>query len=53
MAMVLSREKFIKDNAGSLDKKFYVCGPPPMMDAVQGVLNEIHELERILLWSKS
>jgi ferredoxin-NADP reductase len=29
-------EKFIKDNAGSLDKKFYVCGPPPMMDAVQG-----------------
>jgi len=27
-------EEFLKVQAGSLDKRFYVCGPPPMMKSV-------------------
>lgn len=27
-------EEFIKKNAASLDSYFYLCGPPPMMDAI-------------------
>jgi ferredoxin-NADP reductase len=27
-------EAFLKDKIGDFNKKFYVCGPPPMMDAV-------------------
>jgi ferredoxin-NADP reductase len=34
-------EKFLKENIESFDKKFYVCGPPPMMDAVQGYLTNL------------
>lgn len=32
---------FLKKNIESFDKMFYVCGPPPMMDAVQGYLTEL------------
>jgi ferredoxin-NADP reductase len=31
-------EKFLKENIERFDKTFYVCGPPPMVDAVQGYL---------------
>ena len=31
-------ENFLKENLGAPDSKFYVCGPPPMMDAVQKIL---------------
>ncbi len=34
-------EQFLKDNSAGFDKKFYVCGPPPMMDAVQGFLTNL------------
>lgn len=27
-------EDFLKNHPGDLNRKFYVCGPPPMMDAV-------------------
>ncbi len=27
-------EDFLKNHLGDLNRKFYVCGPPPMMDAV-------------------
>ena len=27
-------EEFLKTNIKSFDKQFYVCGPPPMMEAV-------------------
>ncbi len=31
-------EEFIKANSGGLNKIFYLCGPPPMMDAVEKYL---------------
>lgn len=34
-------QNFLKENIGSLDKIFYVCGPPPMMDAIQGYLTNL------------
>lgn len=34
-------EKFLKDNIGDFAKTFYVCGPPPMMDAIQGYLTHL------------
>lgn len=34
-------QDFLKENIGSLDKIFYVCGPPPMMDAIQGYLTNL------------
>jgi ferredoxin-NADP reductase len=32
---------FIKANSGGLNKLFYLCGPPPMMDAVEKQLAEL------------
>lgn len=34
-------EKFLKDNISGFDKTFYVCGPPPMMDAIQEYLTNL------------
>jgi ferredoxin-NADP reductase len=34
-------EEFLKKNIENFDKTFYVCGPPPMMDAVQGYLTNL------------
>lgn len=34
-------EKFLKENIDDFDKKFYICGPPPMMDAIQGYLTKL------------
>jgi ferredoxin-NADP reductase len=31
-------ENFLKKNLGPPGSKFYVCGPPPMMDAIQNIL---------------
>ncbi len=51
---ILSREKtkeyahgmitkdFIKKNNENLDRYFYVCGPPPMMDAIEKQLAELN-----------
>lgn len=33
----ISRE-FLQEHISDFDQKFYVCGPPPMMEAVQGQL---------------
>jgi ferredoxin-NADP reductase len=30
-----------KENIDNLDEKFYVCGPPPMIEAVQGYLTNL------------
>lgn len=35
-------EEFLKSNANSLDKMFYLCGPPPMMDAVEKILANLN-----------
>ena len=32
---------FLKQNIEGFDTMFYVCGPPPMMDAVQGYLTDL------------
>lgn len=32
---------FLKSNISNFDKPFYVCGPPPMMDAIQSQLAEL------------
>jgi ferredoxin-NADP reductase len=34
-------EKFLKEKIASFDKFFYICGPPPMMDAVQKSLTNL------------
>jgi ferredoxin-NADP reductase len=34
-------EEFLKGNIKNFKQQFYVCGPPPMMDAVLGQLNEL------------
>jgi len=36
----ISRE-LIKDNIVNKDQRFYVCGPPPMMDAVMKQLGDL------------
>ena len=33
-------EKFLKENIDDFSKHFYVCGPPPMMDAIQNILSK-------------
>ncbi|MDC6405664.1 MULTISPECIES: flavodoxin reductase [Maribacter] len=34
-------KEFIKNHTENLDKKFYLCGPPPMMDSVYNALLEL------------
>lgn len=33
---------FINANIGGIDKLFYLCGPPPMMEAIEKQLAELH-----------
>ena len=33
---------FIKAHISGLNKIFYVCGPPPMMDAIEKQLTNLH-----------
>lgn len=35
-------EKFLKNCNLALDKSFYVCGPPPMMEAVEKMLSNLN-----------
>ncbi|HMU48064.1 MAG TPA: FAD-binding oxidoreductase [Chitinophagaceae bacterium] len=37
----LITESFLKQHVNSYDQKFYVCGPPPMMDAIQKQLSDL------------
>lgn len=34
-------KEFLKENINNLNKKFYVCGPPPMMESVLKQLDEL------------
>ncbi|PVW15830.1 ferredoxin reductase domain-containing protein [Marixanthomonas spongiae] len=42
-------EGFIKKHATSLNGVFYVCGPPPMMDAVQEQLSNLNVKEEAIV----
>jgi len=34
-------ESFLNDNIDCIDRQFYLCGPPPMMEAVQKLLSNL------------
>lgn len=42
-------EDFLKENVGDLNKNFYVCGPPPMMDAIEKMLANLHVDEKLII----
>jgi ferredoxin-NADP reductase len=33
---------FLQENSGGTNKLFYICGPPPMMEAIEKQLAELH-----------
>ncbi len=35
-------QNFIKANSGGINKLFYLCGPPPMMEAIEKQLANLH-----------
>lgn len=45
----LITEDFIKANSGGLNKMFYVCGPPPMMDAIIKQLANLQVEEKSII----
>jgi ferredoxin-NADP reductase len=45
----LITEDFIKQNCQSLAANFYLCGPPPMMDAVLKQLSQLHVPENLII----
>lgn len=45
----LITEDFIKENSGGINKLFYVCGPPPMMKAVEQQLANLHVPEKSIV----
>lgn len=38
-------EKFLKNCGIAYDKPFYICGPPPMMEAVEEQLSNLNVKE--------
>ena len=42
-------EDFLKANIDNLNKTFYVCGPPPMMDAIEKMLANLHVDEKLII----
>lgn len=42
-------EDFIKKNSDGIDKLFYVCGPPPMMEAIEKQLMNLHVKEESVI----
>ena len=45
-------EDFIKQWSGGLDKLFYLCGPPPMIEAVEKQLANLHVPEKSIIKEK-
>jgi len=45
----LITEDFIKANSGGLNKIFYLCGPPPMMDALEKQLANLKVNEKSII----
>jgi ferredoxin-NADP reductase len=42
-------EHFIKAHCGGVNKMFYVCGPPPMMEAIEKQLANLHVRENSII----
>ncbi|HEY5392120.1 MAG TPA: flavodoxin reductase, partial [Hanamia sp.] len=42
-------EEFIKTNSDGINKIYYVCGPPPMMDAIEKQLANLHVSEKSIV----
>jgi ferredoxin-NADP reductase len=42
-------EKFLKTHITDFSKNIYVCGPPPMMDAVEKMLSGLHVDEKLII----
>jgi ferredoxin-NADP reductase len=42
-------ENFLKENIDGPDKNFYVCGPPPMMDAIEKMLMNLNVDKKLIV----
>ena len=42
-------EDFLKENISDFSKKFYLCGPPPMMDAIEKQLSHLNVDEQSII----
>jgi ferredoxin-NADP reductase len=42
-------ENFLKEHITDFGKNFYLCGPPPMMDAVEKILSDLHVDEKLII----
>ncbi len=42
-------EDFIKTHSNGFNKFFYVCGPPPMMDAIVNQLGNLHVADNLIV----
>ena len=42
-------ENFLKAHIADFNKNIYLCGPPPMMDAVERILSNLHIDERLII----
>ncbi len=42
-------EDFLKAKMGDYNKYFYVCGPPPMMDAIEKMLANLHVNKKFII----
>ncbi len=42
-------EDFLQANFGGPNKKIYICGPPPMMGAIEKMLANLHVDEKLII----
>ena len=42
-------KEFIQANCGELNKLFYLCGPPPMMEAIEKHLVDLHVDKKLMI----
>ena len=42
-------EDFIKANSNGINRRFYLCGPPPMMEAIKKQLSNLHVDEKLII----
>ena len=45
----LVTEEFIKSNGAAINKLFYLCGPPPMMVAIEAQLKQMNISEKSII----